>query len=825
MEEGIKQGFADKQIRVNLHVEFLNSWFWAAEGEEAMMRLKLRRAAAKDIDLIITSNDEALYSLMACGDSLPYQVPVVYFGVEYPNAQLMSKFPKMTGLESPHRFDELLKTAKQVFPDRKNIYLLSEDNILGRRSINEFMNAWEPFVRENPAYTIRQYDVTNDPMTVIVGRMQLATNAHENLMIVPYWGVFMSSVAKVTRFPTFAVSAMAMSQGAFLSLSPDMHEDARKAAHIAADILNGQSISSIPMAVSDEKPFYDNAQLKFFRYPQDKLPADSVILRQSFSEKYGKYIMAFYIVVLSLLLSLIVFLIHRNRLEARKRTQTQMRLLVQNHLVEQRNEFDNIFHSISEGIVTYDTHLRITFLNRAAQQMLGVKETVETSDTERPFEGLNAGSQSHIYHEQKEILIDMLKDVAETGRSIDIPDNSYMRNRLTKNYFPIAGDIVPVFVRGQQTGIVLTFRNVSEETRDKRMFNLAVDVNQIYPHTFDPKTMTFTWPASFCERMGYASTTVTQQQYSEKVHPDDLPAGDEAFIAMLTGKADRGDIIYRMKNAQGVYEWMECQLVVQPAAMEDDSILLLGIGQSVQRFKDAEDALADARDKAMEADRLKSAFLANMSHEIRTPLNSIVGFSDILKDYKIFSEEEVEQFIETINKNCSMLLVLINDILDLSRIESSALDFHLAPYYLPIIMQEIYDSQVLNMPEGVQLIKETPTNSDKTIITDNVRLKQVINNLINNAVKFTANGFIKFGYTEEEGWVQFFVQDTGKGMSEEAQKRVFERFYKEDSFTQGTGLGLSISQTIVGRLRGSIWLESELGKGTTFYVRLPDKAE
>ena len=230
--------------------------------------------------------------------------------------------------------------------------------------------------------------------------------------------------------------------------------------------------------------------------------------------------------------------------------------------------------------------------------------------------------------------------------------------------------------------------------------------------------------------------------------------------------------------------------------------------------------------KAERAIQKKNMFLSNMSHEVRTPLNAIVGFSDLLKDLDAFSPEEVKQFVETININCTLLLALINDILDLSRIESGTMDFKFGAFNLAFIMQEVHESQRLSMPRDVELRIEIPEGEDKLVITDSVRLKQVVNNLINNAKKFTVTGSITFGYvTNREGYTTIFVEDTGSGISEDAQKHIFERFYKEDSFTQGAGLGLSICQTIVDCLHGSISVSSELGKGTRFEVVIPDANE
>ena len=257
------------------------------------------------------------------------------------------------------------------------------------------------------------------------------------------------------------------------------------------------------------------------------------------------------------------------------------------------------------------------------------------------------------------------------------------------------------------------------------------------------------------------------------------------------------------------------------APFEGNKVLALihDIGDRMRRSQE----LLEAKQRAEEADRMKSVFLANMSHEIRTPLNAIVGFSEIIALTE--DEKEKEEYLGIIQQNSNLLLQLINDILDLSRIESGSMDFRFAGYNLTFVMQQIYDSQRLSMPSGVELVMKLPEES-KSIVTDSVRLKQVINNFINNAKKFTTQGSITFGFlTEEPGYTIFFVEDTGSGISEENQRRIFERFYKVDSFTQGAGLGLSICQTIVERFRGEINVSSELGEGTRFTVRVPDYNE
>lgn len=490
----------------------------------------------------------------------------------------------------------------------------------------------------------------------------------------------------------------------------------------------------------------------------------------------------------------------------------------------QRDEFDNIFHSIREGVITYDTDFRIHFTNLSLLRMLHLPVDV----TVRPYEGLPAGSIFKIYSKGKNVLHEMLKEVIKEGKSCIIPSNSFMQEVHSGNYFPISGEMVPIHSRGEITGVALSCHNVSDEEMRKRFFDLAIEDSSIYPWQFNIRTNIFTFPQGFLQQFGFdeSVTTITREGMEEMVHPEELGHIRSLFDAALTGRNQNTRMSFRQRNADGHYEWWEYRTSVLSGLTSDEPYSILGVCQSIQRYKSTEEELTIARDKALQADKLKSAFLANMSHEIRTPLNAIVGFSDLLSDTSAFTEEEVSQFITTINKNCSLLLALINDILDLSRIESGTMDFQFARHSLPLLLKNVHDSQQLNMPPGVELKLDIPAGSKKYMVTDNVRLQQVVNNLINNAAKFTTSGSITVGYTEDEpGYTSLFVEDTGKGISQDGLDHIFERFYKVDNFTQGAGLGLSICQTIVMRLNGTICVTSEVGKGTRFTVRIPDVCE
>ena len=430
--------------------------------------------------------------------------------------------------------------------------------------------------------------------------------------------------------------------------------------------------------------------------------------------------------------------------------------------------------------------------------------------------------------QRQEVALQIKRKVVALGLHHDLQLDSVITIPSTEQEIRQVESFAEEIANEKMTGMAIVCRNISEEEMQRRFFNMAVEESSIYPWQYNMHMNRFHFPGGLLRRFGYTDDTdlLARDEMDTLIHPEDLLHTRRNFDAILLGNEINSRMSFRLKSADGSYEWWEFRSTAYDGLTVDTPYMVLGVCQSIQRYKDTEEALIAARDRALQADKLKSAFLANMSHEIRTPLNAIVGFSDLLKDLDAFSPEEVKQFVETININCTLLLALINDILDLSRIESGTMDFKFGAFNLAFIMQEVHESQRLSMPRDVELRIEIPEGEDKLVITDSVRLKQVVNNLINNAKKFTVTGSITFGYvTNREGYTTIFVEDTGSGISEDAQKHIFERFYKEDSFTQGAGLGLSICQTIVDRLHGSISVSSELGKGTRFEVVIPDANE
>ena len=816
---GLQNGLEKGGVKADVVTEYLNADFWTFASECVIMRRICERARQRKTDLIVTSSDEAFFTLTHCGDSLPYQIPVVVSGIKYPDKKLFDRMPNVSGFTSKTDFNVLLEEAIRLFPARKEIVCLTDSSFLSSKGVEAVEDAWVAFKEKHPGYSLKKLNVQEKSLNTIITSICYDYHAYKHIVIAPKWIPFLSLKLKA---PVFANQNLAMTSGVLCVYDVEPAADTYAAGVQAADILKGRSPDSFGVGDLDGKLLFDYKQLDFFHVDVESVEKRGTILNVPLMDRYRVWFILFYSVTVGALAFLVAWLYRSNRREARKRIHAQTRLLVQHRLVEQRDEFDKIFCSIRDGLITYDTDLRIHFVNRALVEMLGL-----SSDTymARSYEGQIAGSIFHIYMNGENILQTLLKQVIRDKKPVIIPEKAFMQENTKGAYFPVSGEVVPIFAKDKLTGMAIVCRNISEEEMQRRFFNMAIEESSIYPWQYNTRLKCFHFPGGLLQRFNCYDNTgyISREELDLIIHPGDLPRTRKHFNDIMLGHKPNSRMSFRLQNADGGYEWWEFRSTAYDGLTADIPYMVLGVCQSIQRYKDTEDELIAARDRALQADKLKSAFLANMSHEIRTPLNAIVGFSDLLKDLEAFSSEEVQQFVETININCTLLLALINDILDLSRIESGTMDFQLSSYNLTFIMQQVYDSQRLSMSQGVELRTDFPEGTGKDIVTDSVRLKQVVNNLINNARKFTAKGSITLGYSmEEPGYTTVFVEDTGAGISDEDQKHIFERFYKADSFTQGAGLGLSICQTIVERLHGTITVTSKLGRGTRFEVRLSD---
>lgn len=637
LTENLENGLDKGGVKANITTEYLNADYWSFASECFIMRRICERARQRKTDLIVTSSDEAFFTLTHCGDSLPYQIPVVVSGIKYPDERVFERMPNVSGYVSKTDFDVLLDAAVRMFPSRRELVCLSDSSFLSLKGVKAVEESWERIKSNYPEHELKVLNVQAKSLNSIITSICYDYNAYKHIVIAPKWIPFLSLKLKA---PVFTSQNLAMTNGVLCVYDAVPGEDAFAAGRQAASILKGKSPASLGVKDFGGKLLFDYKQLQFFRVDTNRAEGKGIILNIPLMERYRVWFILFYSLIVGALVLLVAWLFRANRRESRKRIHAQTRLLIQHRLVEQRDEFDNIFCSIRDGLITYDTDLRIHFVNRPLLQMLGLSSETYTS---RFYEGQMAGSIFRIYMNGENILQDLLKKVRTGKRPISIPEKAFMQENHQGTYFPVSGEVVPIFANEKMTGMAIVCRNISEEEMQRRFFNMAVEESSIYPWQYNMRMNRFHFPGGLLRRFGYTGDTdlLARDEMDTLIHPEDLLHTRRNFDAILLGNEINSRMSFRLKSADGSYEWWEFRSTAYDGLTVDTPYMVLGVCQSIQRYKDTEETLIAARDRALQADKLKSAFLANMSHEIRTPLNAIVGFSDLLKDLDAFSPEEV----------------------------------------------------------------------------------------------------------------------------------------------------------------------------------------
>lgn len=343
---------------------------------------------------------------------------------------------------------------------------------------------------------------------------------------------------------------------------------------------------------------------------------------------------------------------------------------------------------------------------------------------------------------------------------------------------------------------------------------LAIEGNSTYAWRLEGDSVSC--DSQFCELIHHRSGRLLLNEITPYIHPGDSPVFRKNIASRHERTHHKGQ--YRC-NFTGEFQWWEFSY--NTIHTPGHAPIIAGLLQNIQELKDHEQELIESRELAEQAE-LKQSFLNNMSHEIRTPLNAIVGFSDMLANEPEFSDEERQEFVDIINTNTKLLLKLVGDVLELSRIESGNLSFIFQRESVRQLLDDVYQTHSLLIQPPLQFLKDFPPE-DVQVNVDPMRLTQVLTNFLNNANKFTKEGSIQLGYCCPSGMseVHLYVEDTGIGIPHSEQKMIFERFYKRSEFSQGVGLGLSICVLIVEKMGGRIELRSEEGRGSRFTVVLP----
>lgn len=480
----------------------------------------------------------------------------------------------------------------------------------------------------------------------------------------------------------------------------------------------------------------------------------------------------------------------------------------------------NIYKNLPAGIELYDKDGFMTDLNDKEMEIFGLRHKEDVI-------GLNLFDNP--------LLPQGLKDKLKAGAPIDMSFN-YDFDRLDGYYstsrtgtISLISKFAPLYdALGNLINILLINIDNTETTNAyskiqdfEEFFTLIGNYAKVgYAHFNALKCDGYavnSWYRNVGEKEGTPLNEIIKVH--SHFHPDDRRMMLRFFDQVLIREASHLRRDVRILREDGTYTWTRVNVMVRDFRPEDGIIDMVCVNYDITELKKTERKLIAARDKAEELDRLKSAFLANMSHEIRTPLNAIVGFSSLLTETEDMKDRK--QYMAIVQENTELLLQLISDILDLSKMESGAFEFVKSDTDVNLLCSEIIRSLRMKVPAGVELVFEECLPGCH-VWADKNRLNQVISNFINNALKFTFSGSITLGYYRQtDGYLRFYVRDTGMGIPKNKIKTVFDRFVKLNSFVHGTGLGLSICKSLVEQMGGTIGVESEEGEGSCFWFTYP----
>lgn len=480
----------------------------------------------------------------------------------------------------------------------------------------------------------------------------------------------------------------------------------------------------------------------------------------------------------------------------------------------------NIYKNLPAGVELYDKDGYLVDINDKELEIFGLSDKNEAL-------GVNLFDNPNIPLEVKERLrakedvnFSINYDFSKINQYVDSRRNGIINltTKVTALYDSQNRFINYLFINIDTTETTNAYTKIQEF---ENLFLLIGDYAKVGFAHFNVLTRDGyaqdTWYRNLGEKEGIPMPQVIGV-YAHVV-PEDQAVLKNFVGEVKTGKATSLRKEVRVCRENGKYTWTSINVMVRDYRPQDGIIEMLCINYDITPLKETEQKLIIARDKAEELDRLKSAFLANMSHEIRTPLNAIVGFSSLLAETD--SRSERQEYIKIVQENNELLLQLISDILDLSKIEAGTFNFVYTNVDVNETCAEIIKSISMKVSKGVELIFEEPF-PECYIYTDKNRFTQVISNFINNALKFTQQGSITLGYEQvSHQKIKFYVRDTGMGIPEEKQKSVFERFVKLNTFVQGTGLGLSICKSIVSQMGGEIGVDSTEGIGSCFWFTHP----
>lgn len=843
LRKGIHDCLADNQIQADVRDTYLEQTSDPSDTTASItaLRLLLDSLSLTPPDLIITNGDNATHALLSTRHPLVKSTPVVFSGINYLPKEYLTQYKNATGQLTTPDFRETQRLASQLMGFRQNQRNLVDGSPAGIFAMKEISRqfqtdtsasailgpVWQPLapdstmgwkenvylLREGDPFSPGKYMISIKLIDDSKGSLLFAQlrNIDQNYYTTACWNEFAGIIVEGRTAPFFSVTNEGFGKGYIGGYFTPSRKQTYRAMNTGIQILKGKSPSSIEISTSPKEYHFDWQALQYWDIPLDRLPANSTIINWPFEERYktGIYI-ASVIICLIILYALIALAKLSKQETLRKRHSKHMLKIEEQRLM-------TTVDSLKEAIIAIDGNYRVLRINKTARTLLNLPDEMNVLN-------VDVNTLCNISSKNTPSYLKQNIDIAlQTGKPQWSDRLTYL---VTSNQhtFPISVSITPIKQKTGHKEVVLAFRNILEEITQNEFQELGISTGETYPWRFDDTRQLILFNKNFFSNYQFPITPDEEDKlplptFISWMHPEDRDLWDKAIKQSLI-EDTLLTIEIRLLTAQGTYLWTEFTISSHNIPTPQGYLRQpFGLCSDIDNLKNKQNELQALLQEAKISDENKTLFLANMSHEIRTPLNAIVGFSSLLAESDDLSAEERQMAIDLINENSQSLLVTINDILDISRIESG-ISFQQTPFVLNDLIRKVQEEQQGKIPAPIELRVNLPKNP-VILEGDSFRMEQVLCNLINNASKFTKEGSIEIGLEQKPDEISIYVRDTGIGISPEQQEKIFDRFYRVDHFTKGNGLGLPICKEIIQRFQGSITLKSELGVGTTFFITLP----
>ena len=843
LRKGIHDCLADNQIQADVRDTYLEQTSDPSDTTASItaLRLLLDSLSLTPPDLIITNGDNATHALLSTRHPLVKSTPVVFSGINYLPKEYLTQYKNATGQLTTPDFRETQRLASQLMGFRQNQRNLVDGSPAGIFAMKEISRqfqtdtsasailgpVWQPLapdstmgwkenvylLREGDPFSPGKYMISIKLIDDSKGSLLFAQlrNIDQNYYTTACWNEFAGIIVEGRTAPFFSVTNEGFGKGYIGGYFTPSRKQTYRAMTTGIQILKGKSPSSIEISTSPKEYHFDWQALQYWDIPLDRLPANSTIINWPFEERYktGIYI-ASVIICLIILYALIALAKLSKQETLRKRHSKHMLKIEEQRLM-------TTVDSLKEAIIAIDGNYRVLRINKTARTLLNLPDEMNVLN-------VDVNTLCNISSKNTPSYLKQNIDIAlQTGKPQWSDRLTYL---VTSNQhtFPISVSITPIKQKTGHKEVVLAFRNILEEITQNEFQELGISTGETYPWRFDDTRQLILFNKNFFSNYQFPITPDEEDKlplptFISWMHPEDRDLWDKAIKQSLI-EDTLLTIEIRLLTAQGTYLWTEFTISSHNIPTPQGYLRQpFGLCSDIDNLKNKQNELQALLQEAKISDENKTLFLANMSHEIRTPLNAIVGFSSLLAESDDLSAEERQMAIDLINENSQSLLVTINDILDISRIESG-ISFQQTPFVLNDLIRKVQEEQQGKIPAPIELRVNLPQNP-VILEGDSFRMEQVLCNLINNASKFTKEGSIEIGLEQKPDEISIYVRDTGIGISPEQQEKIFDRFYRVDHFTKGNGLGLPICKEIIQRFQGSITLKSELGVGTTFFITLP----